>query len=735
MSLVSLLDIDTRQGTDNQHSYSNGNALPYTGVPFGMNFFAMQTAGDRGSWWFNPNDRVFQGIRLTHQPSPWMGDFQWMLFTPFSGKLFGYSQFHIQGSYRPEETVFAPHYMKVKQERYQIETEFTASTYGGKIKSVYASDKDNGLNICSKGPFEIIFNEKTNQISGYVSNFSDSEDKEFKMYFACTFDQTVNVSNSQLIINDEKPISLSQASGEELNLLIRFNDSKEVNTTLATSFISIAQAELNLSRLKDQTFEALKEKAEQKWLNYLNRIDVTTKNKEQLNTFYTMMYRAFLFPQKFYELNEDMEPIHYNTLAKEVRNGYLYTNNGFWDTYKTVYPLYSLIATKEYEEMLEGFLNSYHESGFLPKWLSPDERGLMPGTLIDAVIADAAVKGIGTEMMPKFLEAMKVAATKQSEKENYGRRGTYDYLKYGYVPLDYHESVNHTLDYAYSDFCISQVAQTLNDEETSAFYKKQSSNFKHIFDQETQFMRAKDKEGNFRNSFEDTRWGLDYCEGSAWQNSYAVYHNFGKLIELHGGKEAFANKLTNLANTPPTFGVDGYGFEIHEMSEMASIDFGQIAISNQPSFHIPYLFNYVGESSTSQVILKQLMTEQFNTSWQGFPGDEDNGSMASWFIFSSLGFYPVTPGSGEYVLGIPLFDSATIHLENGKNITINTKANKPHLNFVKSVSLNEKDYSKVYFKHEDLVQGAAIDFELAIAPSKKDFSAEDMPFSIDSIGE
>ncbi len=216
---------------------------------------------------------------------------------------------------------------------------------------------------------------------------------------------------------------------------------------------------------------------------------------------------------------------------------------------------------------------------------------------------------------------------------------------------------------------------------------------------------------------------------------HAVYHNFGKLIELHGGKKAFANKLTNLANTQPTFGVDGYGFEIHEMSEMASIDFGQIAISNQPSFHIPYLFNYVGESSTSQVILKQLMTEQFNTSWNGFPGDEDNGSMASWFVFSSLGFYPVTPGSGEYVLGIPLFDSAVIHLENGKDITINTKANKPHLNFVKSVSLNDKDYSKVFFNHEDLIKGANIDFELSIAPSKKDFLNSDMPFSIDTVSE
>ena len=731
MSAFNLTSIDTRQGTNNQHSYSNGNTLPYTGVPFSMNLFAIQTAGERGSWWFNPHDRVFQGIRLTHQPSPWMGDFQWMLFTPFSGKLFGHSLYHVQGSYRPEEAVFSPHYMKFKQERYQIETEFTGSTYGGKIKSEYVTGLGNGLNIRSKGPFEVKLDADKNQLSGYVSNFSDAEDKEFKMYFALTFDGTVDVEGSKLVVNDEEELALTENNGEELNVFIRFVEAQTVTTTLATSFISVEQAELNLSRIKNDSFKEMKDAAEASWMNYLNRIEVNSKNKEQVATFYTMMYRAFIFPQKFYELNEANEPIHYNTMTKEVTPGYLYTNNGFWDTYKTVYPLYSLIATKEYEEMLESYLTSFKETGFLPKWLSPDERGLMPGTLIDAVIADAAVKGIGTDMMPEFLEAMKVAATKQSDKNNYGRRGTYDYLKYGYVPLDYHESVNHTLDYAYSDFCISQVAKTLGETETAEFYEKQSGNFENIFDTKEQLMRAKDKEGNFRESFSDTRWGLDYCEGSAWQNSYAVYHNFAKLIELHGGKEAFAEKLTTLSNTNPVFGVDGYGFEIHEMSEMASIDFGQIAISNQPSFHIPYLFNYVGESSTSQVILKQLMTEEFNTSWNGFPGDEDNGSMASWFIFSSLGFYPVTPGAGEYVLGIPLFDEAIIHMENGKDITIKTKTNQPHLNFVKSVALNKEDYTKAYFNHHDLAKGATIDFELCLAPAKKAYKSSDLPFSID----
>ncbi|MGL4644655.1 MAG: GH92 family glycosyl hydrolase, partial [Vagococcus fluvialis] len=261
MSLVNLLDIDTRQGTNNQHSYSNGNTLPYTGVPFGMNFFAMQTAGDRGSWWFNPHDRVFQGIRLTHQPSPWMGDFQWMLFNPFSGKLFGHSQFHVQGTYRPEEAVFAPHYMKLKQERYQINTEFTASTYGGKIKSTYRATETNGLNIRSKGPFEIKVDLENNQISGFVSNFSDSEDKEFKMYFSTIFDAKINAETSEIIIGEDQKHELANFKGEDLNLFVRFDSQKEVVTTLATSFISVEQAELNLSRIKEQSFVEMKDNA------------------------------------------------------------------------------------------------------------------------------------------------------------------------------------------------------------------------------------------------------------------------------------------------------------------------------------------------------------------------------------------------------------------------------------------------------------------------------------------
>jgi predicted alpha-1,2-mannosidase len=438
----------------------------------------------------------------------------------------------------------------------------------------------------------------------------------------------------------------------------------------------------------------------------------------------------FLFPQKFYELDANMEPVHYDTTARSVKKGVLYTNNGFWDTYKTVYPLYSIIAPKEYEEMLEGYLNSYREAGFLPKWLSPDERGLMPGTLIDAVIADAAAKGIGLEMMPELLEAMLKAATTQSEQTCYGRQGTLDYIKYGYVPSNYHESVNHTLDYAYSDYCISRVAELLDKTDLADKYRESALNYRNIFDSEIGFMRAKDQNGQFRTDFNDTSWGRDYAEGSAWQNGFAVFQDFQGLIDAYGSKERFFDKITELCNKKPDFDVLGYGFEIHEMSEMAAIDFGQVAISNQPSFHIPYLFNYVGQPGSSQVVIKQILTHLFNSGFDGYPGDEDNGSMAGWYVFSSMGFYPVSPGSNEYVLGIPLFDQVTIELPNGKQMQIRTDNNNPQSNFVSNVKLAGQDYTKLFITYEDIMEGKTLDFRLGLAPTYRDYKPEELPFSI-----
>lgn len=712
---MNITQINTTHGTANQHSFSHGNCLPYAGVPFGMNFFAVQTTDQKGSWWFHPEDRTFQGYRLAHQPSPWMGDFSHLLLTPVSGIQEKTSLFDIQSSYHPEESTFSPVQIKVEQMRYHITSRLVPSMYGGVLTIDY-HQKQNGLVLTLPGRYQVkSLDEHT--VACQVINFSGSEDPDFTFYFVLRFDEPLTVP-------------LEAANGEDGSVLLSFGEIEKQTVRMGTSFISEEQARLNLKREEQLAPETYLDNSIAEWQSYFDRVQVEHTDPKQTETFYHNLYRMFLFPQTFYELDENGEKIHYDTFNKTVKKGSLYTNNGFWDTYKTVYPFYSLIAQDKYVDMLEGFLNSYEETGFLPKWLSPDERGLMPGTLIDAVIADAAQKGIGKDLMERFLEAMKKGATIQSEHDNYGRQGTYDYLKYGYVPNHHHESVNHTLDYAYSDFCISKVAEVLNKQEDKAYYQKQALNYQNIFDPETGFMRSKDKEGQFRDNFLDIRWGRDYAEGSAWQSSFAVYQDFAGLIDLYGSSERFEEKLIELCNQRPSFNVEGYGFEIHEMSEMAAQEFGQLAISNQPSFHYPFLFSYIGKPEMAQPLLKQLMTQAFDASPTGYPGDEDNGSMAGWYVFNSLGFYPVTPGTGEYVIGMPLVKKAVLKLSNGNELTIQAEPNLPQQQFIHEIKRNGQVHESLFFDHDDLMNGGKIDFQLGIVPNPKEVEKQHLPYSL-----
>lgn len=702
--------IDTRIGTDNDPSFSNGNALPYTGVPFAMNYFAVQNG--TGSWWFDPKKKLFEGFRCTHQPSPWMGDFSHFLISPYTGSPKTQDTYHLQSTYRPDEASFLPHYNKIESTRYALTSELTASTYGMKLRSRSSRQESVNFVISATNGVEASYDGKT--LTGTIKNYAGSEDKDFTMYFTMTFNQEV------LITND----TFQDGS----KIVIIKSDSPEITLSFASSFISKEQSLLNLSR-DVETFDEMKEEAKDHWLRYLNRIEVKHHNEDELKMFYNMLYRTFLFPMTFFEINEENEEIHYNTLKKEVAPGKLYTNNGFWDTYKSLFPLFSLIAHEEYEAMLEGFLNSFKESGYLPKWLSPDERGLMPGTLVDAVISDAITKGIGLDKSDELYKAMVQSATTESDNHNYGRHAVNDYTKLGYVPSDYNESVNQTLDNAYSDFCIAQVAKQLNKEDDYEYFIKSSNNYKNIFDKETKFMRTKDRNGKFVEGFKADSWSEGYTEGSAWQNSWAVYHDFEGLINLFDSRNDFLERITDLANQKPTFDVGSYGFEIHEMSELAAINFGQVAISNQPSFHLPYLYTYVGKSESTEVLLRQLMKHAFKPTFDAFPGDEDNGSMSAWFIFNACGFYPVCPGSKEYVVGIPLLDSVKIHLSNGKTLNINTEENHDHYNFINKMEVNDKNYDKLYLKHDEIMQGMKIDFELGLVPRHKEYTYNELPYS------
>ena len=685
-----LETIDTRFGTASKHAFSRGNTLPYTGVPFGMNYFVPQTSDQEGSWFFDPHLPIFQGVRLTHQPSPWIGDYSWLLLTPVTGEISGDTLFHRQSSYNLERAIFNPHYLRTFSERYQIETQLTPTCYGASIQLRQTQGKALSLYLHAADELTV---EQVDKKTLALRQEGETETNKnpLVMFTALSFSKDIESINQE---GQDWRIDLAGA---------------EAQVQLATSFISKEQALFNLPK---QNFEETKTNAKESWEDLLGRFDVVETGSVDRTFFDHCLYRLFLFPQTFYEVNEQGENIHMGLASGTIKPGLLYTNNGFWDTFRTSFPLFALIIPEYYHQFLEGFLNSYRDTGYLPKWLAPDERGMMPGTLIDGLIADSACKGMAPELEEEFLKAMIETATKADPKAVNGRHGLAQYQELGYLSTDYHESVSHTLDYAYSDFCISTCAAKLGQEELAQTYSQYSKNYQNLFDPETGYMRARDVDGNFRPDFSPYSWGRDYAECSAVQASLGVLHDISGLSQLMGGKEAFSNYLLKTCQSLPLFETTGYGYEIHEMSEMATAPFGQLAISNQPSFHIPYLFRYSNYPQYTSLLIKTLRQKAFRASWDAYPGDEDNGSLSAWYVWSALGLYPICPGKASYDLGIPLFDHLRVYLaEKNQWLDVRTQQNYEHFHFVQDCQLDGKEKQSI--SHQELLNAKTLDFALS----------------------
>ena len=657
--------VNTKQGSRTGPRYSNGNTLPFTQLPFAMTAFVPQTDGGRGMFFFHPDDRSLEGIRLTHQPSVWLGDYGTLLLLPQTGKPLSLP--HERWSdYSPEKSQIRPDYLQVRFIRSDTLFELVPTQRGAVVRLDYGGTERPYLSLLpALGCYSFHFDAAAQRVIGWTDGHNTHDDtKNFRMHFVLQFEPgACDASATRAALPDGASVPGCQSEGTGAGLHVALNARRTV-VRLAISYISAEQALINLEQdTAGADFDKLRARSEAIWEEYLSRIEVVCDDEDQMKTFYSCLYRTFLFPHKAYERDREGAPYHYCPIDGLVRPGVRYTDNGFWDTYRTVYPLFSIIARKEYAEMLEGFVQDYRDGGYLPRWPTIGETGCMPSTLIDAVIADAAVKGIiGGELLETAFKGMLHHAVTQASDNHYGRMGMEEFERLGYVPMETaRSSVNVTLDAAYGDFCIAQVARQLGRTEEETRFRRRAQHYRSLFDPRTGFMRARDRQGNWKaGNFDPLLWAEEYCESCAWPSTLNVPHDIGGLASLFGGPRGLEAKLDELFATPPVYHIDRYG-PVHEMTELASADFGQCAISNQPSFLIPFLYAAIGRQEKTDYWVGRICREAFSWRDDGFFGDEDNGTMAAWYVFGSLGFYPACPGKPEYLRSRMLVKNARIN--------------------------------------------------------------------------
>ncbi len=644
--------VNALMGTHNTSDFSHGNILPLLALPHALASWTIMTNSSHGNFFYDPTANTFEGIRLTHQPSPWIGDYGHFLVMPQTGNL-NIAPHMRKSSFNKQTFRFTPTELYIEEFKDNCDICLSPSPTGGIFKFTFKNEGKNRINFIGlDGKTQFVYNKALQNITGYTTGVTHHCPYELKEYIyakiSCECEEETTENCLSLIVKD-----------------------KEVTVKIATSFIGYEQAEINFNReLNLNTINDLKVQAENIWEKELSKINIESDEKT-MKTFYSCLYRALLFPRKFYETDKSGKNLHINIETGEIKEGVMYVDNGFWDTYRTVYPLLSIIDPKLYAEMAESFYNIYEDTGWLPRWISPNEIGLMPGTLVEPVLADAIVKDIvSPELAEKFLDAMIHNAEDDSPEPKYGRKKVSVYRKLGYLPNNLvHESVNETLDCCYGDFCIGASAAKLGKIGLAEKYMNYAKNYAKIFDKKSGLMRSMDDKGQRSDDFIPHSWGGEYTEGSAWQNSFAVPHDMKGLNELYNGK--LEDKIDELFNTPPIFTVGWYGFEIHEMSELAAQrNFGQCAISNQPSFPIPYIYSEIGNVKKTSYWVNRLITEAFDSTIDGFPGDEDNGTMASWYIFGCLGFYPFCPGRADFTTTLPIVKKAEITLPDGKKLIV-----------------------------------------------------------------
>ena len=716
--------VSTLVGSLSEHSFSTGNTYPAIALPWGMNFWTPVTGVMGDGWAYRYDAHLIRGFEQTHQPSPWINDYGQFAIMPVRDAK-AVDQDSRASWFTHNSEVAKPYYYQVYLADHDINAELAPTDRAASLLFTFPESETSGIIVdaYNEGSFIKVLPEE-NAVIGYTTKNCGGVPENFRNWFVVKFDKPIEAYT--VYAGPTKALEgAAEFEGDHALAAVTFKTvrGEKVNAQAASSFISLEQAWTNFKEVEGKTFAQVKDEAKERWNDILGRIQVGGGSEDQYRTFYSCLYRSTLFPRKFYEVNEAGQPVHYSPYNGQVCDGYLYTDTGFWDTFRCLFPLLNLVYPDINEEMQLGFANIARENAFLPEWSSPGHRGCMVGNNSASVVADAIIKGITPESEWQTLYDCIVYGTENVHPEvsSSGRLGHEYYNTIGYVPYNVgiNENVARTLEYAYDDWCILQLAKKLGrPQEELDKWEQRSNNWKNVFDPSHNLMRGRNLDGSFQEPFSPYKWGDAFTEGNAWHYTWSVFHDVEGLKESMGGNDNFTAMLDSVFVVPPIYDDSYYGWRIHEITEMQVANMGNYAHGNQPAQHMIYLYDWTDQPWKGQKWIREVMDRLYSARPDGYCGDEDNGQTSAWYIFSALGFYPVCPASDEYAIGTPYFEKAVIHLANGQSVIINAAGNSTETPYISSMKFNGKAHESNFLNHSELVKGAKIDFTMSSEPQK-----------------
>ncbi|MBO7068015.1 MAG: GH92 family glycosyl hydrolase [Bacteroidaceae bacterium] len=733
--------VNTLQGTNSNFGLSHGNTFPTTAMPFAQHMWTPQTGKNGDGFKYLYSADKIRGFGQSHQCSPWVSDYAVYSFYPMLDSKELAEPDERGSNFSHNNETAQPHYYSVLFDN-GIRTEMAPTERCVHFRFTYPKNEGKDVLLYLDGytgecDFSVDLAKR--QVTGWVNNQRFVNHSEnFRCYFVIQFDKPIKdcyaqpkKDNTRDEENQKKYYKRPHLQGT----ILCFAPSTKVQAKAASSYISPEQAQITLQRElgADKTLEQTKKRGHDVWQKLLSRIKVEGGTEEQLRTFYSCLFRANLFSRKFYEIKADGTPYYYSPYDGKIYNGYMFTDNGFWDTFRSQFPLTNILHPTQQGHYTNALLAAQKQCGWLPSWSFPGETGGMCGNHSISLLADAWAKGIH-DFNPD--SALVAYAHEAMNKGPYGgangRAGWKEYFQLGYVPFPLsHGSVTQTLEYCYDDWCAWQLARSCGNKFYEEIFARQMFNYKNLWDPDICFFRGRDADGSWTEPFSAIKWGGPYTEGCAWHYIWSVFHDVNGLINLFGSKERFCQKIDSVFSVPGEVDPGWYGGKIHEMVEMELAGMGQYAHGNQPIQHMPYLYSYAGQPWKTQYWVRQIMDRLYNSTPDGFPGDEDQGGMSSWYVLSALGLYAVTPGTDQYVIGSPLFRKATITMENGNQFVIEAQDNGPQNYYIQDGQLNGRPLDRNYVTYGEISRGGTLTFKMGAEPNKqRNITSAASPYSV-----